>query len=111
MTKVILDLDETTLDRVASVARARQTSIEDLLQQHARDLVALAPVEIHNPGHRAIMAVLDEPPEEGRAALHDRRRGRAGTYADNRRRLLALIDATTGDLGSDAWSRTRSYEP
>ncbi len=21
------------------------------------------------------------------------------------------IDATTGDLGSDVWSRTRSYEP
>jgi hypothetical protein len=113
MTKVTLEIDEGTLARVASVARARHLSVEGLLKERAEDLVRLAPVEIDNPAHRKILSVLERPAdyyETAREALNDRDLARAEHYADNRKRLLELVDETQGDMGAQRWDRGQLHE-
>lgn len=113
MTRITLDLNEETLARVESLARARQTSVEDLLRKRAEDIARLAPIEIQNPSHRKIMSALDRQPSSHaspRDEMHDREKARAEVYVENRRRLLELIDHTKGDMGTQAWDRSRLYE-
>ena len=113
MTRVTLELDEETLGRVETVARARQTSVEDLLRRQAEDIARLAPIEINNPSHREILSALERGPayySSPREEVHDRETARAEAYAASRRRLLELIDRTDGDLGLQAWDRRRLYE-
>jgi Ribbon-helix-helix protein, copG family len=113
MTRVTLELDEETLARVESIARARQTSVEDLLRRQAEDIARLAPIQIHNPSHRKILSALKRGPDDyssPRKEAHDREKARAEAYAASRRRLLELIDRTDGDLGLQAWDRRRLYE-
>ena len=113
MTRITLDLNEETLARVKSLARAQQTSVEDLLRKRAEDIARLAPIEIQNPSHRKIMSALDWQPSSyvsPRDEINDRDRARAEVYAENRQRLLELIDQTKGDMGLQAWDRSRLYE-
>lgn len=113
MTRITLDLNEETLARVESLARAQQTSVEDLLRKRAEDIARLAPIEIQNPSHRKIMSALDRQPSSyasPRDEVHDREKARAEVYVANRRRLLELIDRTMGDMGAHAWDRSRLYE-
>lgn len=113
MTTVTLEIDDQTLARVEAVARARKTSVENLLKARAEEIARLAPLDVFNPGHREILAPLntrsgDEVSERERS--HDRDLARAETYAANRARLLELIDSTEGDLGGRGWDRERVYE-
>ena len=87
MASITLDLDSQTLSRVEAVARARQTSVEELLARRAEDIARLAPIELHNPGHRELLAPLDPAYSAGmseREKINDRPLGRAETYAENR---------------------------
>ncbi len=113
MTTIILDIDDNTLSRVAEVARARRTSIEDLLKERAQDIARLAPIELDNRGHRDIVAALDPAHSAGmseREKAHDRAIERAEAYTENRARLLHLIDTTEGDMGRQGWDRRRLYD-
>jgi hypothetical protein len=113
MTRVSLDLNAETLARVESLARARQMSVEDLLRKRAEDMARIAPIEIQNPAHREIMSALDRRPESyasPREEINDRDKARAEIYAENRQRLLKLIDDTKGDMGLQVWDRSRLYE-
>lgn len=113
MTKVVLDVDERTLNRVATVARARSVSVESVIVACMAEIASLAPIEIENPSHRAMLATLERPLAPGeseRDALHDRERARAEVYVENRRKLLALVDATEGDRGGRVFDRAALYE-
>ena len=113
MTKVTLDFDDQTLDRVASVANARHISVEDLLKARAKDIARLAPIEIINPSHQAIVAAAARPTgyyESRREEIYDRENARAELYVESKRRLLDLIDETDGDMGAQGWDRRRAYE-
>jgi hypothetical protein len=113
MTRVTLELDDETLARIESVARARRTSVADLLRRQAEEIARLAPIKLHNPSHRKVLSALERdanyyssPREEG----HDREKARAEIYAENRRRLLELVDRTEGDMGEQPWDRRRVHE-
>ncbi len=70
-------------------------------------------LEIPNASHRKILAALTAPDgyrETARDALHNRERDRAEIYAETRKKLLALIDNTLGDMGAQGWSRASLYE-
>jgi hypothetical protein len=113
MTRLTLDLDDETLARMETIARARRMSVEELLRRQAEDFVRLAPIEIYNPSHRDILSALEGGPElvaTTREEAHDRARARAETYLTNRQRLLELIDQTQGDMGLQPWDRSRIYE-
>ena len=112
MTKIVLELDDRTLDRVATVARARSATVESIIVERVADMTSLAPVEIENPSHRAILAILEGPSagSNARDELHDREHARAEVYVENRRKLLALIDATEGDMGEQVFERARLYD-
>jgi hypothetical protein len=113
MTKVTLELDEDTLARVECLARARQTTVEDLLRLRAQDIARLGPIELHNPAHRQILSALDRKSSDyssPRHETHDREKARAELYVANRRRLLELIDQTKGDMRRQVWDRSRIYE-
>lgn len=113
MTRVTLELDDETLARVENLARAKQTSVENLLRDKAQEIARLAPIELDNRSHRKILSALDRGPDfyaSPRDEVHDREKQRAITYAENRQRLLELIDATKGDLGAQYWDRSRLYD-
>jgi len=113
MTRVAIEIDEEVLARVERLARARHTSVEDLLRKQTEDLVRLAPIEIHNPSHRKILASLERPADyysSPRDEIYDRDKARAEGYLANRRRLIDLIDRTEGDMGLQSWNRARLYE-
>jgi hypothetical protein len=113
MTRVTVELNDETLARVESLARARQTSVEELLRRRAEDIARLAPIKIYNPSHRQILSVLERASdtyESQRDETYDREKARAEVYVANRRRLLDLIDQTRGDMGLQMWDRSRLYE-
>ena len=113
MAKITLELDDETLARLAEISRARQVTVEDLILRQAERVADVRYEGIANPSHRKMMAVLNRPDEyyeSPRERTHDRELARAETYVDNRERLLALIDATEGDLGSQTWRRASLYD-
>lgn len=113
MTRVAIEIDEEVLARVERLARARQTSVEELLRKQTEELVRLAPIEIHNPSHRKILEALQRSADDSsspRDEIYDRDKARAEGYLANRRRLLDLIDHTQGDMGVQPWNRARLYE-
>jgi predicted transcriptional regulator len=113
MTRITVELSNETLARVETLARARQTSVEDLLRKQAEDIARLAPITVENPSHRKILSALERGADfytSPRDEVHDREKGRAEAYVANRRRLLELIDSTAGDMGTYAWDRSRLYE-
>jgi hypothetical protein len=113
MTRVTLELDNETFAAVETVARARHTSVEELLRRQAEDIARLAPIEIRNPSHREILSALEPGPDDHpspREEANNRKRARAESYAANRRRLLELIDRTGGDLGQQTWDRLGIHE-
>ena len=115
MTKITIDLDDGLLERLAVASRARNMSVEQWLRAQAEQAASAADeFEIENASHRAILASLDRPDgyyDSPRDEIYDRERGRAEIYADCRRKLLELIDATQGDMGAQTWNRTALYEP
>jgi hypothetical protein len=111
MAKVILELDDEILARLAEISSARNVSVEDLIRAQAESFAGAQ--DIPNPSHRNLMAALDRPDEyygSARERTHDRELARAEAYAQNRQRLLALIDATDGDLGAQTWHRASLYD-
>jgi hypothetical protein len=112
MAKVILELDEKILARLDEISSARNVSVEDLIRAQAESFAG-AHDDIPNPSHRNLMAALDRPDEyygSARERTHDRGLARAEAYAQNRERMLALIDATDGDLGAQTWHRASLYD-
>lgn len=78
MTRVTLELDDETLARVEYLARAKQTSVENLLRDKAQEIARLAPIELDNPSHRKILSALDRGPDfyqSPRDEVHDRGQG------------------------------------
>ena len=111
--RVTLDLDETTLARVETIASAKHISVQELLRRQAEDIARHAPIETHNPSHRKILSALERTPDHcatAREEDYDRAKARAEVYSANRRKLLELIDRSEGDLGTQAWDRRRIYE-
>jgi hypothetical protein len=110
MVTITLDLDDDVLDRVASAARARHVTVEQLLGDQARE-IAMSEV-LHNPAHRKLMDPLVNPVmhDSPRDRAHDRDLARAEVYAASRERLLALIDQTGGDMGKQGWNRQGLYD-
>lgn len=113
MTKLTLDFDDQILSRVASVAEARHVSVETLIKERAEDIARLAPIEIHNPSHKAFVAAALRASNyyaSPREKIYDRENARAELYVQNKQRLVELIDTTEGDMGSQGWDRRRAYE-
>jgi hypothetical protein len=111
MTKIVLDVDDSVIAKMALAARLHGMSVEALLKQRVEGMVDLTPFELHNPSHRAKLKILEEGKDLGqRAQTHDRDRQRAETYRENKRNLLKLIDTTEGDMGEQTWNRAHLYE-
>ena len=113
MAKVTIDLDDEMLARLAEFSRARNVTVEDLILTQAKSVADMRYDAIPNASHRTIVAALDRPEdyyESKRDRDYDRELGRAESYVHNRRRLLALIDATEGDLGVQSWRRASLYD-
>lgn len=113
MAKVTVELDDQTMARLTHASRATHVSVEDILRRQAEEVARLSPLEIPNASHRKILAALTAPDgyrETARDALHNRERDRAEIYAETRKKLLALIDNTLGDMGAQGWSRASLYE-
>ena len=115
MTKIIIDLDDGLAERLATVSRAHNLTVEEWLQAQAQQAAPPdADFSIENSSHRAILASLDRPEgyyESPRDELHDRERDRAELYRERRAALLELIDNTEGDMGAQVWNRGKLYEP
>lgn len=113
MAKITLELDDEILGRLAEISRARQMTIEDLIRSQAENVADARHEQIPNPSHQKILETLNRPAdyyESERERTYDRDLARAESYIDNRERLLALIDATEGDLGAQSWRRSSLYE-
>jgi hypothetical protein len=113
MAKITVELDDLTLDKLARASQLAHVSVEEFLRRHTVDALTLPPLEIPNASHRKILAALDREDESvpfTREEIYDRDRARAEVYVQNRQRLLALVDSTTGDMGSQKWSRASLYE-
>ena len=113
MTKITLEFDDQTLDRVASVAQGRHVSVEALIKARAEDIARLMPITIENSSHRKIVIAADRPLESyesKRDEIYDREGARADAYVEMRKKLLELIDETDGDMGAQGWDRRRAYE-
>lgn len=108
MAKVTVELDDKTMERLAQASRVTHVSVEDILRRQAEEVVRYSALDIPNASHRKILGALsepDDPRETPRDALHNRERDRAEIYAETRKKLLALIDNTAGDMGAQGWSR------
>ena len=113
MAKVTIELDDATLERLARTSRARAVSVEDLIRAEVEGLDDVRYEEIPNPSHHTILAALERPADyyaSEREKTHDRELGRAERYVQERKKLLALIDETEGDLGSREWHRACLYD-
>jgi len=114
MAKITIDLDDGLVERLAAASRARKITVEELLRAEAENAARSSDVEIENPSHRTILESLHRPDgyyDSPRDELYDRERDRAEAYVAARQALLELIDNTEGDMGAQAWSRRRLYEP
>ena len=112
MAKVILEMDDAILARLEEISSARKVSVEDLIRAQAENFAGVND-DIPNPSHRKRTAALERADEyygSARDKTHDRELSRAEVYARNRERLLALIDATEGDLGAQTWRRASLYD-
>jgi hypothetical protein len=113
MAKITIDLDDSLMERLAVASRAHNLTVEEWLRAQAEQ-AARHSAGIENTSHRAILSALDRPVdyyESPRDEMHDRERDRAELYASTRAALLALIDNTQGDMGTQRWSRRALYEP
>lgn len=113
MAKMTLDLDDETLARLAEISSARRVSVEELIRTHAETVARMRYDGIPNPSHRKLLAALDRPADDynsERKKTNDRELARAEAYSQNRQRLLALVDATEGDLGARSWRRASLYD-
>src|SRR5436305_235022 len=100
MTKITIDLDDSLAERLASVSRAHNLTVEEWLRAQAEQAAPpVADFPVENASHRAILASLERPEgyyDSPRDEIYDRERNRAQLYAETRAALLELIDSTQG---------------
>jgi hypothetical protein len=112
VTRIAIELDDATLSEIERIARAKHTSVEAVARETLAGLARQTAPAVPGASHTKMMETLSRPRpgETWRELTHDRELTRAETYAENRARLLELIDTTQGDMGSQGWNRRRLYE-
>lgn len=113
MATITFEVDDEVLSRAEDWARARRTTVDQVIASTLSQLGSREATAVPGEGHRQILAPL--APDWGsdlsdRERLHDRDHARAEVYARNRARLLDLVDASDGDMGRQSWDRSRLYD-
>jgi hypothetical protein len=113
MTRISIDLDASTAEKLEASLRAHNRTLEDWLRVEAEKAAQQAwDMAYENTSHRAILAALKRPDnyyETARDALYDRENQRAQAYEAARKKLLELIDTTEADMGACQWDRSAIY--